>query len=183
MAYRSNKEKKVKDISRDRQIGKGNKGVSNTDRENKGKKDMERRGDRNEREEVRKTREKSRRQKKKKDRSRKNQPRRGRTQDYKKRKNVRRMAEREEIEEGERRKWRKVPESDRVKRKPEWEEVSSRWDEEMTALEKEQMKVLREGGKVKGRKYVDRGKKRIYSYGMEWNKRELTEKGGKKKRK
>ena len=111
-----------------------------------------------------------------KDSKRKNLPRMERNQDFKKRKNVRRRVEREGIEEEEQKKWRKVPEKERTKRKPEWEELSNRWDMEMSKLEKGQRSELRKGGKRKGSKYVDLGKTRVYSYGIERNNRGLGKK-------
>lgn len=111
-----------------------------------------------------------------KDGKRKNLPRMERNQDFKKRKNLKRRAEREEMEEQERKKWMKVPEKERTKRKPEWEELTNRWDREMGKQEKGQRMELRKGGKRKGSKYLDLGKTSVYSYGIERNKRERNKK-------
>lgn len=107
---------------------------------------------------------------------RKNLPMRERRQENKKRKNVRRIGERKDITDKERKKWIKVPEKERTKRKPEWEEMRNRWDMEMKDLEKEQRKELRQGGKGKEGKYRDRGKTKLYKYGMEKIRREREKK-------
>lgn len=106
-----------------------------------------------------------------------NQPRMDRSHDFKKRMNIKRRTDREGMDEVERLKWRKVPEKERASRKPEWEELSNRWDSEVCSrLEKEQREALEKDGKTNGSKYVDITKTSLYSYGVERNKRELGKK-------